>query len=123
MDMALILALAQVLALLSVSVLCIYLVMTLRQIRQELSEFFQRVKPVLENMTFITERLKSAATKIDEQADIIKGSLQSFRLVAENVLIFERRIRQQLEEPLMQVSSIIGAVVSSVTNLFGRFRL
>ncbi|MFH0992209.1 MAG: hypothetical protein V1799_19590 [bacterium] len=117
-----VLALAQLLALLSVSVLCIYLVVTLRQIRHDLAEFAQRVKPVLENLTYITERLKSAAAKIDEQADIIKGSLQSFKTVADNVVLFERRIRQQLEEPIMQVSSIIGAIVGSVIEFFGRFR-
>lgn len=117
-----ILVLAQVLALLSASALCIYLIAVLGQFKKDVSELNQRAKPVLENLTEITEKLKSAAGKIDDQANIVRESLQSFKDVADNVVLFERRVQERLEEPILQVASIIGATVSSIAAFFQRYR-
>ncbi len=117
-----VLQIVQVIALLSLTVLCVYLVIVLSSLRRDLNEFAQRSKPVLENLAFITEKLKSTAQKIDDHVDIVRGSLRSFKNVADNVLLLEERIQQQLEEPILQVASIIGTIVSSVGLFFERFR-
>jgi uncharacterized protein YoxC len=117
-----VLQLAQVVALVCVSALCVYLIVVLTQFKRDLSEFSQRSKPVLENLAHITERLKSAAEKIDTQADIMRGSLNSLKSVADNVLLFEQRIQEKIEEPILQVSSMIGAIVASIATFFERFR-
>lgn len=117
-----VLQLAQVVALVCVSALCVYLIVVLTQLKRDLSEFSQRSKPVLENLAHITERLKSVAEKIDTQADIMRGSLNSLKSVADNVLLFEQRIQENIEEPILQVSSMIGAIVASIATFFERFR-
>ncbi|MBI3787512.1 MAG: hypothetical protein HY276_04560 [Ignavibacteriales bacterium] len=117
-----ILAFAQLLALLCVSALCIYLIVVLSQFKKDFTEFNQRSKPVLENLSFITEKLKSAATKIDEQVDIVKTSLESVKTVADSVVMLERRIQEQLEGPIMQVASVIGSTISGITAFFNRYR-
>jgi hypothetical protein len=117
-----VLQLVQVVALVSVTALCIYLIVALSGIRRDLSEFVQRSKPVLENIAFITERLKSTAQKIDDHVDIVRSSLTSLKNVADNVLLLEERVQQQLEEPILQVASVLGAIVSSIGGLFERFR-
>lgn len=117
-----VLQLVQVVALLSLTALCIYLIVALSGIRRDLAEFVQRSKPVLDNLAFITERLKSTAQKIDEHVDIVKGAFNSLRNVADNVLFLEERVQQQLEEPILQVASVLGAIVSSIGSLFERFR-
>ena len=117
-----VLQIVQVIALLSLTVLCVYLVIVLSSLRRDLNEFTQRSKPVLDNLAFITEKLKSTAQKIDDHVDIVRGSLRSFKNVADNVLLLEERIQQQLEEPILQVASIIGTIVSSVGLFFERFR-
>jgi len=117
-----VLQLIQAIALLSLTVLCVYLVIVLSSLRRDLAEFAQRSKPVLDNLAFITEKLKSTAQKIDDHVDIVKGSLNSFKSVADNVLLLEERVQQRLEEPILQVASIIGTIVSSVGVFFDRFR-
>ena len=112
----------QAVALISVSSLCIYLIVALSGLRRDLAEFVQRSKPVLDNLAFITERLKSTAQRIDDHVDIVKSSLISLKNVADNVLMLEERIQQKIEEPILQVASILGAIVSSVGSLFERFR-
>jgi len=117
-----VLQLVQVIAMASLAVLCIYLIIVLSSLRRDLADFAQRSKPVLENLAFITEKLKSTAQKIDEHVDIVKSSLTSFKSVADNVLLLEERVQQRIEEPIIQVASIIGTIVSSVGIFFERFR-
>jgi hypothetical protein len=112
----------QAVALVCLSSLCIYLIVALSGLRRDLAEFVQRSKPVLDNLAFITERLKSTAQRIDDHVDIVKSSLISLKNVADNVLMLEERIQQKIEEPILQVASILGAIVSSVGSLFERLR-
>jgi hypothetical protein len=112
----------ELIALLSLTVLSIYLIVILSGMRRDLTEFVQRAKPVLDNLAYITEKLKSTAEKIDNHVDIVKSSLNSLKSVADNVLVLEERVQQRLEEPILQVASILGAIVSSVGMFFDRFR-
>jgi hypothetical protein len=112
----------QVIALISLTALCIYLIVILSGLRRDLSDFVQRARPVLENLAFITEKMRSTAQKIDDHVDIVKSSLNSLKSVADNVLVLEERVQQRLEEPILQVASILGAIVSSVGMFFDRFR-
>jgi hypothetical protein len=112
----------QLIALICLTALSIYLIVILSGLRRDVSEFVQRAKPVLENLAFITEKLKSTAQKIDDHVDIVKSSLTSLKSVADNVLVLEERVQQRLEEPILQVASIIGAIVSSVGVFIDRFR-
>jgi hypothetical protein len=117
-----VLQVAELAALLSLTALSIYLIVILTGIKRDLAEFVMRAKLVLENLAFITERLKSTAQKIDDHVDIVKSSLNSLKSVADNVLVLEERVQQRIEEPILQVASILGTIVSSVGMFFERFR-
>lgn len=112
----------QAVALISLSSLCVYLIVALSGLRRDLAEFVRRATPVLENLAFITQKLKSTAQKLDDHVDIVKSSLMSLKSVADNVLKLEERVQRTIEEPILQVASILGAIVSSVGSLFDRFR-
>jgi hypothetical protein len=64
----------QVIALISLTALCIYLIVILSGLRRDVSDFVQRARPVLENLAFITEKMRSTAQKIDDHVDIVKSS-------------------------------------------------
>jgi len=117
-----VLQLVQVVALLSVTALCVYLIAALSGFKRDLAEFVQHSKPVLDNLAYITERLKSTAQKIDDHVDIVKSSLTSLKNVADNVLLLEERVQEKLEEPILQVATVLGAIVSTVGGLIERFR-
>lgn len=120
--MEIVLIIAQIVALVSVSALCLYLISVLGQFRRDVSDFTRRARPVLDNLSTITENLKSASEKIDDQVDIVKGSLQSFKDVADNVLLFERRVQERLEEPILQVATVLGTIVNTVAAFIKGFR-
>lgn len=117
----------KVLALFSAAGLCVYLIVVLSRLngvltlfQRDFSEITKNLKPILENLNIVTERLKSISAKVDEQVILFKSSLESFKALADNVVNFEARVQERLEEPIIRVTSLIGAFVGRILSFFGR---
>lgn len=117
----------KVLALFSAAALCVYLIVVLSRLNEVLallqrdfSDMTRNLKPILENLNIVSEKLKSIAGKVDEQVLLFKSSLESFKMVADNVVDFELRVQERLEEPIIRVTSLIGGFVSRILSFLGR---
>ena len=113
-------------ALLSATALCIYLIVVLARLKEvliliqkDLSEIGAKAKPVFENLQVITEKLKSVSGKIDDQIGLVKGSLESVKTAADNIVAFEQRIQDSLEEPVLRLSTMVAAFVNRIASYFG----
>ena len=120
------LKLAELLALLSASALCLYLIVVLTRLnkvlellQRDLADISKTLKPVLENLNIVMERMKSISIKVDDQVNTFKGALESFRQMADNVVRFEERVQQRLEEPIQRVSSLVGNIINRITSFLG----
>ena len=120
---------AETVALLSASALCIYLIVVLVRLRElltliqkDLTEIGAKAKPVLENLQVITESLKSVSSKIDDHVGLVKGSLESVKNAADNIVAFEQRIQDSLEEPVLRRSTMVAAFVNRIASYFGGAR-
>jgi uncharacterized protein YoxC len=118
---------AKVLALFSASALCIYLIIVLirlnkllQVLQREITDLNNNLRPILENISTITEKLRLIATKVDDQVNMVHGVFVAFKRITDNVTRFEERFQQRLEEPLMRVSALFGNVINRVISLFGR---
>ena len=119
------LRIAQVVALLSASALCAYLIVVLvrlnkmlEMLQKDFTELNQTLKPVLENINTVAEKMKAITTKVDEQVNIFKASLEALRGVAENVLRFEERVEQRVEEPIIRLTSLFGSLIGRLASFF-----
>jgi hypothetical protein len=117
----------KVLALFSAAALCAYLIYVLSRIngmlllfQRDFSEITRNLKPILENLNTVADKLKSITSKVDEQVILFKSSLESFKALADNVVSFENRVQESLEEPIIRVTSLIGAFVGRILSFFGR---
>jgi uncharacterized protein YoxC len=118
---------AIILALFSASALCIYLIVVLirfkallQVLQREFVDLNKNLKPILENLNAITDKLRLIAIKVDEQVNMVQGVFVAFKRITENVTRFEERFQQLLEEPLMRVSALFGNVINRVASMFGR---
>ncbi len=120
---------AQLVAYVSISALCIYLIVVLVQVRdvltalhRALSDFNLHAKPVLQNLEAITDRLRSFTTKVEEQAELLRGALESIKVAADNVVEFEEKVQRWLEEPVFRLTSAFSGVVNAVLAWFDGLR-
>ena len=119
--------LTKILALSSFSALCIYLIVVLvrfnallQVLQRELVDLNKNLKPILENLTVITEKIRQIASKVDEQVNMVQGVFIAFKRISDNVTRFEERFQQMLEEPLMRVSALFGNVLNRIMSIFGQ---
>jgi uncharacterized protein YoxC len=119
--------LAILLALTCASALCIYLIVVLvrfnallQVLQRELIDLNKNLRPILENLNAITEKMRTIASKVDEQVNMVHGVFVAFKRISENVIRFEERFQQILEEPLIRVSALFGNVINYIASIIGR---
>jgi uncharacterized protein YoxC len=117
---------AQALALLSASALCLYMIVVLMRVnkfleslQRDVSDIARRLKPVLENLAVITDRFKLISEKVNDQVEAFHTIFKTFRRIADNVIRFEERIQERLEEPLFRATSMFGGLVGRIASFFG----
>ena len=115
------------LALLGASALCIFLIVVLlrlntvlKVLQTELVDLNRNLRPLLENLGIVAEKLRQIATKVDDQVNMVHGVFVAFKRITDNVTRFEERFQQRLEEPLMRVSSLFGSIINRVISFFTR---
>jgi len=120
---------AQLVLVLSLSVLAVYLVVVLTKVRAVLGQIETDVKevsarliPVLENMEVITSKLRSITANFDDQMTIVRTSVQSIKEITDSIVEFERRVQDRVEAPVLEVAGIIGSVVRGVAAFINRLR-
>ena len=124
-----ILLISQIVALLCLSALCNYLIIVLLRVREVLSniekdfkELTTRAVPILENMEFITSRVKGIAENIDDQLNAVRDSISSVKQVALNVVELERRVQDRIEGPILEGVALVAAVFKGARTLIERLR-
>lgn len=128
-DMDTPLVVAQIVALLCISALCVYLIVVLLRVREVLSsierdfkELTTRALPILENMEFITARVKGIAENIDDQVASVRESIASIKQVAMNVVDLERKVQDRVEGPILEGVALVAALFKGVRTFVERIR-
>ncbi|HSQ74083.1 MAG TPA: DUF948 domain-containing protein [Bacteroidota bacterium] len=120
---------AQIVALLCLSALCIYMIIVLRRARdimtnveKDVKEIAARTVPVLENLEYITSRVKGITDSIDDQVTAVRESIASIKMIADNVVDLERRVQYRIEGPLLETVGFVAAVFKGVRKFLDRVR-
>ena len=123
------LVIAQIFALICLSVLSLYLIVVLVRVREILTSVEKDVKdlsskaiPVFANLEVITEKVKNITASIDEQVEGVRQSIQGMKEITENVVEFERRIQERIEEPILEAVAFLAAAVKGVRTFIERVR-
>lgn len=119
----------QIIALLCLSALSVYLIVVLVRVREILTSVEKDVKelsskaiPVFSNLEVITDKIRNVTSNIDEQMEGVRQSIQSMKEIADSVVVFERRIQERIEEPVLEAVSFAVAAVKGVRTFLERVR-
>ncbi len=120
---------AQILALLCLSALCVYLITIILRLRDllgkvesDVKEITTRAVPVLDNVEYITNRLKSISDNIDDQVAMVRDSIGSVRSVADNIVALERQVQARVEGPILETVGLVAAVLKGLRAFADRVR-
>ena len=123
------LQIVQTVALVAVAAFCIAGLLILIRLRkiltgfgQNISDVSSRAVPVLENLEFITARLKSITESIDDQVTLVGDSLGSIRDVTDSIVALERKVQEQIEGPILESLAFIGALLKGFKTFMDRLR-
>jgi uncharacterized protein YoxC len=111
------------------SILCIYLIVSVRKftasiekIEKAVEELEKNVEPVIENaraisgnMVQITTTVKNNITKVDSIVDTVKDA-------AESIVDFEQRTQKQVEYHLNDTLNFISAIINGVKAFLSKIK-
>ncbi len=124
-----ILVISQVVALLCLSAVCVYVIVVLMRVREVLTsiekdfkELTTRAVPILENMEFITSRVKGIAENIDDQVNAVRESIGSIKQVALNVVDLEHKVQERIEGPILEGVALVAALFKGLRTFVDRVR-
>jgi uncharacterized protein YoxC len=124
-----VLTVALIVTLLCLAAACIYLIVVLVRVRdiltgveKDLKDMTARALPVLDNLEYITARVKSITDNIDDQVMIIRESIGSVREVADNVVALERKVQERIEGPILDTVAFVAAVFKGLRTFVDRVR-
>ena len=89
---------------------------------KNIQEISDRAVPLLENLEFITARLKSITESIDDQVTLVGDSLGSIREVTDNIVALERQVQERIEGPIMDSIAFVAAILKGVKAFRDRIR-
>ncbi|MBP1678810.1 MAG: hypothetical protein H6Q29_721 [Bacteroidetes bacterium] len=119
----------QILALLSLSALCIALIVLVVRLKEfvnvlerDVHEVSGRAIPVLDNMEAITTRVKGMTEHMEDQVQAITESFSSVKAIADNIVDLERRVQMRIEGPLLESLGTVAAVVKGLRTFVQRIR-
>jgi len=94
----------------------------LGNVERDIRDIATRALPVLDNMEYITARVKSVTDSIDDQVSAVRDSIASIKQVAENVVDLERRVQERIEGPIIETVAIVSAIFKGVRTFLDRVR-
>lgn len=120
---------AGVVALVAVTLVCVFLILvlvrvrdTLTNIERDIKAVTERTMPVLENIDYISSRVKHITDNIDDQVLMVRELMSSIREIADNVVELERKVQARIEGPILDTVAFVAALFKGVRTFTERLR-
>jgi uncharacterized protein YoxC len=129
MEQPAILTIMEVVALLSFSALCVYLIVVMMRlqkifgnIERDVREITLKASPVLENLEGITGKIRAITDSMSDDFEMLRHAMWSLRDAIESIVEFEQRVQHRIEEPVMESVTTFTAFLKGVQTFFQYFR-
>jgi len=109
-------------------VLVIGILFTLSQIRKtakEAEKFLdtarQQIVPISHDLTIILNDSKKIVQSIERQVGTVEQGVEAIKETAQNVRNFEAEIQERIEQPLIEISTLISAIARVLRGIVDYF--
>ncbi len=118
-----------IILLLSASVLCIALVIYLKQITKsvkeisnDMQELTGQIKPLIISTTELSDKLGSVADQAKNQLNVTKEMVNNIKEHVDAVLSIEEKIRGGIEKPVLSLINNLSAVVNGIEAFWHKYK-
>ncbi|HZW39659.1 MAG: hypothetical protein ACM3O3_05905 [Syntrophothermus sp.] len=118
-----------VVLLLSVSALCIGLIIYLRKITKtvtdigfDIKDLSLQIKPLIASTTNLTEKLNAITEEVKEPIDTARNIVADVKERVDRYLEIEERVRLSVEKPVTDFSQNLSAVLNGVNAFWTTYR-
>jgi uncharacterized protein YoxC len=127
MELTMTISVAVIAAIMVVGVLCLIPVLfqirrTAQQVEKTLETARMQIVPVSHDLTIISQEVNGIIQSIHRQVDKIEDSVTTVRDGAERLREFEEDMVQRIEEPFMEMATLLSAVTRGVETFFRLLR-
>lgn len=124
-----ILNIVQIIALLSISALAISLIIfikniliSIHRIEKDVNLLVNKAAPVFDNLSNISQKVNTMTDSIETQISGVLYSINSLKEIIDDVVKFEKKIQQRVEEPVLDAVSFFSALIKGVKTFIYRLR-
>lgn len=118
-----------IILLLSASVLCIALVIYLKQITKsvkeisnDIQELTGQIKPLIISTTELSNKLSSVADQAKNQLNVTKEMVNNVKEHVDALLSIEEKIRGGIEKPVLSLINNLSAVVNGIEAFWHKYK-
>jgi uncharacterized protein YoxC len=112
---------SQIIFFLSISVLCIFLVIyvgkivvSISNLEKNVSELKNKLEPLLDRITVLSDKSEKILNDISVKSLMLQNTVANVRQISIDLLEFERTIKDAIEKP---ISMVINAIMGIITGL------
>jgi uncharacterized protein YoxC len=132
MELDLLVKIAEIILFVVLSILGIYLIIsvkkitrtaddvkkTVEQVGKNLEELKVKVEPLIQNAGEISSDVKSITTDIKGQVAKVDGIVDSFKDTADSIINFEQKAQREIEVQVFDAINLISAITKGVKSFF-----
>lgn len=101
-----------------VAIFLIPVALQIRRVSREMEKLVDTVRlqivPVSRDLTTITREVRGILQSIHRQVDKVEDGITTARDIVVSVQEFEREIQRRIEEPLLELAALVGAITRGV---------
>lgn len=117
----LVVTIAEIILFASLTILCIYLVVSLKKItrtidslEKNVESLEQKLEPILDNALVVSDNMKQITTDVRTQMAKVDGIVTSVKNTADSIIEFEQKTQREIETQVSDTLNMISAVVTGV---------
>jgi uncharacterized protein YoxC len=91
-------------------------------VQNEVKNVSAKVDPVIQNVNNVISTVGSITEKVNDNMSVVKDAVDKLKETADDIMQFEKKIRRNIEPPVMETITTFNAVIKGITTFIGKLK-